>query len=151
MVPAAASSAPKVLVVDDDFQFSQALKIRLEVYGVEVLTATSGMHGFWKALKSNPDVIITDYIMPHGDGESLLIRLKSNALLKYIPVIVITGKTKGGDKDRDLKGDMLHHRRAVAFFTKPFDFDALLDELRRHVDVRTVRAASRRNRAVQRP
>lgn len=140
--PAAATSPPKILVIDDDLQLAKALKMRLEAHGVDVLTASNGMQGFWMAQKGMPDVIISDYIMPRGNGESVLIRLKSNPLLKFIPVIVVTGRATSGENDRDLKYEMLHHRRAVAFFTKPLDFDALLDELRRHVKLGTVRPRS---------
>ncbi len=94
------------------------------------------MQGFWKALKSKPDAIITDYIMPNGDGESLLIRLNNNALLKQIPVIVITGWAGDVENCRDLKSEMLEHRGAAAFFTKPLDFDALIETLGAHVALR---------------
>ena len=141
LAPAPVSSSPKVLVVDDDLRTVQALKLRLRADGLEVLTATSGMQAFWTAVKSNPDLIITDYSVAKGAGKSLFSRLKIHSLLKSVPVIVITGETKGGLKDHGRRSDMLQDSGAVASFTKPLDLEALLDELRRHVRLHAVRPA----------
>ena len=127
-------SSPRVLLVDDDPQLSKALKIRLQAYGVEVLRAFSGMQGYWTALKELPDVIITDYTMPDGYGNYLLGKLKEHSLTKDIPVIVLTGRTIGGNKDFALERSLLS-LGATAFLTKPLDFDALLSELRRHIAI----------------
>ena len=142
VAPDPATSSRKVLVVDNDFHSVQTLKIKLQAYGLEVLTAYNAKEAFWKAVESGPGVIITDYGIANGDGKSLLIRLKIHSLLKSVPVIVITDRTKGGLKDRDRMCDMLEDGSVVPSFTKPLDFEALVEELRRHVRLDAVRPGS---------
>lgn len=137
-----ATSSRKVLVVDDDFHSVQTLKIKLQAYGLEVLTAYNAMEAFWKAVESGPGVIITDYGIANGGSKPLLIRLKIHSLLKSVPVIVITDRTKGGPKHRGRMCDMLEDGGVVPSFTKPLDFEALIEELRRHVRLDAVRPGS---------
>ncbi len=87
------------------------------------------------AMSERPDVIITDYKMPGISGERFLMNLKYNDLTKHIPVIMITGVTFGGKEDFALKRQVLGPGGAVSFLNKPLDFDALLNELRRHIRV----------------
>jgi len=122
------SSPPQVLVIDDDLDIGRALKIKLGAYGIEVLHAANGMQGFWIALKQIPDAIILDFNMPEGRGDYVLGRLKSHSLTKDIPVIILTGRTRGGRTDFGLQRELLG-MGAVKFLTKPLDFEALLEKL----------------------
>ncbi len=141
---ATAPSPPKILVIDDDGFLSQALKIGLQVYHIEVLTAPNGAPGFSMARKSNPDVIVIDGNMPDSDGDPLLIRVKDDDQLKSIPVIVIGSGTKNEEKDLGREYERLYRAGAVTFFVTPLDFVAFLDELRRHVDLRVIRPRSQK-------
>lgn len=132
--PTETSASPKILVVDDDLHILKAIKIRLRAYGVEVLLAPSAIQGYWTALKGRPDVIITDYTMPNGYGNYLINRLQNCSLTKDIPVIVLTGRTVEFKKDHSLERNVLR-LGAARFLTKPLDFDELLAELRKHVDL----------------
>lgn len=125
--------APTILVVDDDREITKAISIRLKARGFDVLRASNGMQGYWRAIKNLPDAVITDYTMPEGSGERFLVRLKENAATKRIPVIVLTGKKFQGRADLALKREVVGRLGAVAFLAKPFDFDELLDELNRHI------------------
>ncbi len=131
--PVAEPSAPTVLVIDDDPDVSKAIKIRLQAHGVEVLRAFSGMQGYWMALKEKPNAIITDYAMPEGSGDYVLGRLRDHAVTRGIPVIVLTGRTVAGREDFALKRQMFS-LGAKAFLTKPLDFDALINELKVHIN-----------------
>ncbi len=130
----AKSRAPRVLVVDDDPDVSKAIKIRLKAYGVEVFRAFSGMQGYWRALKEQPDAIVMDYRMPEGYGSYLLGRLQKHPLTKDVPVIILTGVRAGGRKNLGLERELLR-LGATAFLTKPLDFRRLVKELRRHMHV----------------
>ncbi len=126
---------PTVLAVDDDPLISKALSVRLAAHGVEVLRAYNGMQGYWTALREIPDVIITDYRMPEGQGNMLLGRLNSHPLTKEIPVIILSGGRLKGDRDFALERE-LATLGAIRYFSKPLDFEALLKELEKHIPIR---------------
>ncbi len=118
---------PKVLCIDDDPDFSRAVKLRLEPYGVDVIRAFSGEQGFWMGLDERPDVIITDLKMPDGEGNYVLGRFRGHPLTENIPIIVMTSNANPGVK-RQMLGI-----GAEAYLTKPLVFDELLRELRQYL------------------
>ncbi len=118
-----------VLCIDDDPDISKIIKMRLVAYGVEVLRAFSGMHGFWTALDSRPDVIICDMSMPDGEGNYIIGRFKSHPLTENVPLIILTGQANPG-----VKRTMLS-QGVSAYLTKPLAFDQLLQALRAHIDL----------------
>ncbi len=128
------TKAPRVLVVDDAPDISKAIKIRLRKYGVEVDRAFSGMQGYWTALKCQPDVIVMDFRMPDGYGNFLLGKLRSHSMTRNIPVIVLTGQCIGNQKDFALERELIS-LGAVAFLSKPMDFEELKNELQRHINL----------------
>lgn len=131
-------TAPRVLAVDDDPGITRSIKVRLRQYGIETIEASNGLDGFEAALKYMPDLIISDYTMPEGSGEHLLIRLKQAERTRSIPIIVLTGQTFSGGTDVALRRDLLGRRGASAYLAKPIDFDDLLGEIRKHVVVGAV-------------
>ena len=124
---------PKILVIDDDPQITKALMIRLGALGLEVIRSLNAKVGARLAKTECPDLIITDQNMPEMSGEYLIVKLKGEEETKDIPVIVITGQSVDGQEDLSLKREMLGRRGAVAYLTKPVDFDALLDVLNKHI------------------
>ncbi|MGD8454704.1 MAG: response regulator [Phycisphaerae bacterium] len=132
--PTAQPALPTILIIDDDPEVSRAIKIRLRPHGVEVLRAFNGMQGYWMALRDRPAAIVSDYTMPDGYGNWLLGRLKEHTATKDIPVIILTGRTIAGKPDYPLERTLLN-LGAAAYLTKPLDFDVLLAELGRHIDM----------------
>ena len=120
---------PWVLCIDDDAEFSMALKLRLETHGVAVVRAFEGMEGLRRAFTYPADVILLDYEMPNGQGDYILGRLKDNPATRDLPVIIITGR-----KDRMLERRMLS-LGAAKFMTKPPNFPELLSELSKHISI----------------
>jgi DNA-binding response OmpR family regulator len=120
---------PWVLHIEDDEEFSAVVKLRLEAHGVAVVRAANGVEGYTTAFMQEADAILLDYEVPGAEGDYILRRLKDNPVTKDIPVIVLTGR-----RDQALVRQMLN-LGAERCFTKPVDFDALLTELRRHIDV----------------
>ena len=123
------ASPPCVLCIEDDADFSRALKLRLEAHGVAVVRAFEGMKGYRTAFTHPADAIILDFRLPNGQGDYILRRLKDNPVTEDIPVIVLTGV-----KDRALERTM-YNLGAADYLTKPLDFDSLLDVLSRYIDV----------------
>jgi CheY-like chemotaxis protein len=118
-----------VLCIDDDPEISKILKKRLSTYGVNVLRAFGGMQGFWTAVDSRPDVIISDMAMPDGDGSYILGRIKSHPLTEDVPVIILTGQTNPGVKRAMMSMGV------SAYLTKPLIFSDLLQALREHIEL----------------
>lgn len=80
----------RVLLVEDEQDLSYALTLRLAHAGHVCETAVTGKEGFAKARRQPPDLIITDLLMPGGDGYELCQELAADKLTAWIPVLVLT-------------------------------------------------------------
>ena len=123
------SRRPSVLYVEDDRDESNALKMRLESLGLEVIQAFDGMEGYRLAVAKEPDLILCDFMMPEGEGDYVLRRFQENPVTESIPVIFLTGR-QGSDLKR-----RLYAQGAVGFLTKPVDLEELVHELGRFVKI----------------
>lgn len=125
----------RVLVVDDDPIIAKSIAATLSRFGIETLSASNGMQGFWLALREQPDIIFTDYFMAGGDGRYLLGRIKSTPAAKSIPVVVISGMKDPLQRmpvERDLRG----RGQAAGFLSKPISTRTLIAEIQRHTALR---------------
>ncbi len=123
------SRRPRVLYVEDDVEESNAMKMRLESLGVEVIQAFDGMEGYRTAFTEAPDVILCDFMMPQGEGDYALRRFKENPATENVPVIFLTGKP-GNELKRRMYG-----LGAAGFLTKPVDLEILVRELSRFIPI----------------
>lgn len=123
------SSPPVVLHVEDDCDFSAALRYRLEAHGVAVVRAFNGDDGIRQAQKQKVDAILLDFDMPLLKGDEVLEALREDEQTKYLPVIVITGR-----QDERLKIRM-QQVGASAHLTKPLKFEDLRKQLARFIDI----------------
>ena len=114
----------KILVVDDDPDVRLGLQLRLNANHYDVIFAADGVASIAEARKHMPDLVILDLGLPAGDGFSVLERLKANEKLSPIPVIVLSGRDRVGNKDRALKAG------AKTFLQKPMANDKLLAVIR---------------------
>jgi len=80
----------KILIVEDDDNSREMLKILLEGQGYTIFCAGEGSEGFHMAKDEQPDLIITDLMMPGVDGFGLIRRLRQEVTTAAIPVIVFT-------------------------------------------------------------
>lgn len=80
----------RILVVDDDPDEIELVKLALEGEGYEILVAYNGKEGVERARKDNPDAIILDIMMPVEDGFTACKELKDDAKLRKIPILVLT-------------------------------------------------------------
>jgi len=109
----------KVLVVEDNAEFRMFIQGELlEKY--HVIEAVNGKDGLEKAQKHQPDLIITDVMMPEMSGIELCRLLKKNIQTSHIPVILLTAKTS--DKAQ-IEG---FEAGADAYISKPFNMDILM-------------------------
>jgi DNA-binding response OmpR family regulator len=120
---------PWVLCIEDDSDFSLALKLRLEAHGIAVVRAFDGRAGYRAAFTHPASAILLDYNLPLGQGDYVLRRLKENPVTADVPVIVLTGIRSAATRRQMLA------LGADAYLTKPLDFDELVDALAEHVEV----------------
>lgn len=85
----------KILIVDDDVDFVEAIKTLLETKNYEVFSAENGMEGFNQAKNNKPDLIILDVMMAtKTEGFDIARKLQKESSTKGTPVIMITGIRK---------------------------------------------------------
>jgi len=115
--------AKKILLVDDEPQLLDMVKMRLEANSYEVITAYDGQEAFEKTKKEKPDLIIMDLMLPKMDGYKVCGLLKKDARFTKIPIIIFTARAQ----QADIKlGEELG---ANAYITKPFEPKVLLDKI----------------------
>jgi DNA-binding response OmpR family regulator len=117
-------SMQKILIVDDDPDLRQALRLRLRANHYETVSAVDGYSAIAQAYKEHPSLIILDLGLPAGDGFVVLDRLQRDDKLSAIPVIVLTARDPQCNERRALQSG------AAAFFQKPADNAELLDVIR---------------------
>jgi len=93
----------RILVVDDSFTVRELQRKLLDHHGYEVEVAVDGMDG-WNALRNgNFDLIISDIDMPRMDGIELVGRIRQDARLKALPVMVLSYQDREEDRRRGLE------------------------------------------------
>ena len=117
-------TTPKILIVDDDPDLRQALRLRLRANQYDTVNACDGYSAIAQAYKEHPNLIILDLGLPAGDGYVVLDRLQKDDQLSNIPVIVLTAR------DAQSSERMALQSGACAFFQKPADNAELLDVIR---------------------
>ncbi|MGB9880101.1 MAG: response regulator [Anaerolineae bacterium] len=81
----------KILVVDDDPDFVEAMRLTLEPNGYQVISAASGDEGLAKVKSEQPDLVILDVIMSSVlDGLQMSQRMQENPEHKRIPILMVT-------------------------------------------------------------
>ena len=106
---------PCILIVDDEPMNLDILQTRLAVHGYEILTATNGEEALAMACAQQPDLILLDIMMPKVDGIDVCRRLKADASLPFMPVIMVTAKADSKDVVAGLEAG------TDEYLTKPVD------------------------------
>jgi len=91
------SPGTKILIIDDDPDLVEALKIILKMESYRVVSAFDGEEGLKKAKEENPHLIILDLLLPKGDGDVLCRELKGDSRYADIPILVLTAVAKKVD------------------------------------------------------
>ena len=109
----------RLLIVEDDPDISNMLRIYFTAQGYDVDTALRGMDGVDKTRHVMPHLIVLDIMLPDIDGYEVCRIMRTNTRTSHIPVIFLTQKDERSDK---LKGLELG---ADNYITKPFDIEEL--------------------------
>jgi PleD family two-component response regulator len=112
-------SEGRILVVEDDFDISNMLRIYFQSQGYEVSVAPRGGDALEMCRQQLPHVIVLDIMLPDIDGYEVCRQLRSNLRTKHIPIIFLTQKDERSDKIHGLE------LGADDYITKPFDVEEL--------------------------
>ncbi|NEO35453.1 MAG: PAS domain S-box protein [Moorea sp. SIOASIH] len=116
----------KILVVDDQWENRMVLVNLLAPLGFELVEATNGQEGLEKA-QCQPDVIITDLLMPGIDGWELIRQLRESPQLKSVVVIACSASVFNTHQHKSIESG------ADEFLPKPVDSERLFEILRMHL------------------
>ena len=117
--------AATILVIDDDANVRELLKLHLGAAGYEVQVAADAIAAGYLVLRSTPDLIVCDVNMPHMNGFEFISALKADTSIPDIPVLFLTTFEEGDQRGKDLG--------VVGYLTKPIRADRLLALVARHV------------------
>src|SRR5918997_6575405 len=109
----------RILVVEDEKQIGDMIAFKLTNGGHQVIRALDGEQAVTLAARELPDLILLDAMMPGLNGFEVLRRLKSDQILRSIPVIMVTAKGHERDVLSGLRGG------AVDYVVKPFSLKEL--------------------------
>lgn len=108
-----------ILIVEDNEELLQVLYHVFEpVY--HVFTATNGEEGLARTIEKQPDIVLSDLMMPHMSGSEMCLKIKTNFTVSHIPVVLLTAQTAVESNIESLK------LGADDYITKPFDVAVLL-------------------------
>ncbi len=123
----------KILIVDDDRDVFESMKIVLESEGYGVEWATNGREAIEKAKAGKPDLMILDVMMNTDDeGFQVTYKIRQDSQLSGIPIIMVTsiGSKTGFSFDKNRDEDFLPVNE---FLEKPVDPKVLIDKVRENL------------------
>jgi two-component system OmpR family response regulator len=108
-----------ILIMDDDLALQTVLEIALREAGYEVVLANDGQEGIEKLKARNPDLVISDIMMPQMDGVETFQQIKEQLQDNGIPIFIMTAlNRKPWFADLEAEGAVI--------IQKPFEIDQLL-------------------------
>ncbi|HET7197555.1 MAG TPA: PAS domain S-box protein [Burkholderiales bacterium] len=121
---AGSGPARRILLVDDNRDAAQALRLLLEADGHEVRVAGDGASGLEMARSYRPQVVLLDIGLPKMDGYEMARRIRSDPALDGTVIVAVTGYGQMHDRARASASGFHYH------LVKPVEFDALQEVLR---------------------
>jgi CheY-like chemotaxis protein/two-component sensor histidine kinase len=115
----------RVVVVDDNQDAANALRLLLEADGHQVRTASDGVSGLALAREYRPDYLLLDIGLPRLNGYDIAASLRADPAMKGTTIVAITGYGQVHDRARTIAVGFDHH------LTKPVEFSALQELLRK--------------------
>ncbi|HIE57931.1 MAG TPA: response regulator transcription factor, partial [Anaerolineales bacterium] len=112
-------SKARLLIVEDDFDISNMLRIYFAGQDYDVDIAPRGSDALEKTRQQIPHLIVLDIMLPDIDGYEVCRRLRTQTRTRHIPVIFLTQKDERSDKLQGLE------LGADDYITKPFDIEEL--------------------------
>ena len=117
---------PTVLVIEDDVGTAELIQDVLEGEGYRVVVSPDGCDGLLKAHVEQPDLVLSDIMLPLFDGFQVAMALHRAPTLRQTPVVLMSaGLRPGPCQDGSWE----------AFLAKPFDIDRVVSIVAQHIHV----------------
>lgn len=124
MLRAAFNTKQRVLIVDDNLDAAEALRLLLCIKGFEVFTASSGVEAIKRTVECAPDLILMDLDMPAMSGWEAARRIHAMPECQAIAIVALTGLDHDCDRERSRQSGMVQH------LVKPVEVAAVQEVLR---------------------
>lgn len=120
------SDKRSILLVEDEENLHESLKLNLELEGYEVTGAFDGMAALKAIQQEYFDLLVLDIMLPEMDGLSVMesIRIQNN----QVPILILSARNSSGDRITGLK------KGADDYLTKPFELEELLLRVKKLID-----------------
>lgn len=117
------SDKKKILLIEDEPDFRQVLRMRLETQGYDIIEAEDGVMGLEMARHQQPDLIIVDVMLPKMNGFKVARLLKYDEKYKNIPLVILTVMSQPNDLKvgQDVGAD--------CYIIKPYQPQELLNKI----------------------
>jgi diguanylate cyclase (GGDEF)-like protein len=112
-------SSGRILIVEDDYDISNMLRIFFSNEGYQVEIAARGNDALEKCRRKLPDLVVLDIMLPDMDGYAICSAMRSTTRTSHIPIIFLTQKDERSDRIAGLE------LGADDYITKPFDIEEL--------------------------
>jgi DNA-binding response OmpR family regulator len=122
--PETAETKKRILLVDDDHEIVESMRLALEARGYQIMVARDGNQGLAMAEREDPDLLILDMMMPKRSGFLVLEKLRRS---RPVPMRVIMITANEGSRHKAY-AEMLG---VDDYLRKPFAMDRLLDSVQR--------------------
>jgi two-component system phosphate regulon response regulator PhoB/two-component system alkaline phosphatase synthesis response regulator PhoP len=117
---------PVILVVDDDTPTLVLMRRVLQEFGFEPITVNAGGEAVETARRETPALVLLDRNMPGMSGDEVIRALRAEPRDGRLPILILSGERLSSSDLRELDAD--------GAVLKPFDLNALIDEIRRHLN-----------------
>src|ERR1041385_5615884 len=139
-------TSARILIVDDHEDNVELLRARLEAWGYRSESASDGAEALQKIEECPPDLVLLDVMMPKIDGIEVARRVKGNAKLPFIPIIMQTALDATENKVEGVEAG------ADDYITKPIDFAELKARLQSMLRIKRLQEElEERERDLMRP
>jgi len=119
---------PKVMVVDDELDLREMIKLMMNKEGFETDIAEDGMDFLDKIDNFNPTLVTLDVMMPGISTKEILMKLREK---NCKPKIILLTVVRFSEEE---KQKILELGNVVDYITKPFEFDVLMDAVKKHAN-----------------
>ena len=116
-------TAPRVLLVDDEYAGAEVLALILAGEGYHVTTVPDGRQALARLDEAAPDLVVTDFMMPGMNGAELVATIRDLPKYEHVPVLMMSGAPETALRR--------YETRYQAFLRKPFGLEEFLRTIRR--------------------